>query len=129
MGFIGYTPDPTTQLPKDTLFIVSKTVQEVVDNLDQQGYYTLDLSSTKVTYTGDFYAGITMKYKNAWGGTSTTTPQDTIALLSNDPSSTTGTLNTAYYGANTQNGYVFDTLVSGTDKMSLGIFATVCELS
>jgi preprotein translocase subunit SecB len=129
MNFIGYKPDPITKLPKDTLFIVSKTVQEVANNLNQQGYYTLDLSATKIKYTGDFYVGLTMRYRNAWGGTSTTTPQDTIALISNDPGSTTGTLNTAYYGSNTQNGFVFDTLVTGASKMSLGIFVNVCELS
>jgi hypothetical protein len=128
LKFIGYKPDPTTKLPKDTIFVVTKTVDEVAKGLDNNGFYNLDLSNTKVKIAGDFYVGISFGYKNAWGGTSTTTPQDTIAILSNDYQASSATINSAYIGFKTSNGFVFDTLIP-TGKISYGIFPKICDLS
>ena len=128
MQFIGYKPDAITKLPKDTIFIITKTVNDVEKALDQYGMYNLDLTSTKVKFSGDFYVGITMQYQNAWGAASGTNPQDTIALLSNDYQGSGATLNSAYIGIKTKSGNIFDTLIPKA-TISLAIWPTICDLS
>jgi hypothetical protein len=130
MNFIVTTPNKTTKLPNgDTLYLVTKLVKDVEAALDKDGYYVLDLSSLNVKVNGDFYAGLNMKYKNAWAGVAGANPQDTIALVHNDYAAAGATINSAYFAQNTQTGFVYDTLVGKTDHLSLGIFANVCDLS
>ena len=129
MVFIGYKPDATTQLPgTNILFFKRVLVKTVASNLTSNGDYILDLSSDNIVVNGSFYSGIQMKYRAAWKTVGA--PQDTIALLSNTMGSST--INSAYCSYKTSaTTTVYDTIFHVADniKFSLGVFATVCDLS
>ncbi len=127
--FVGYLPDATTKLP-GTTFLFSKRilVKTVASSLNSNGEFILDLSNDNIKVKGAFYAGLTIKYRQAWG-----TPdifQDTIALLSNTMGVTGSTINSAYCNyRNSNKVMVYDTIMPDNARFSLGVFANVCDLS
>ena len=127
--FVGYLPDPTTKLPGTTsLFSKRVLVKTVVSSLNNKGEYVLDLSADNLKVNGPFYAGISIRYRGAWGTASV--GQDTIAILSNTMGAQGSTLNSAYCNyRNSNKVMVYDTIMPDNARFSLGIYANVCDLS